>query len=78
MRGDERLGHRGRARLVEGVRHRCDAALVHEHAIGEPAAADEAEDAVAGLPAEHLRTAGLDGAATSRPGTSCGLPGGAG
>ena len=60
MRRDERLGHGRGAGLVERVRHRGHAALVHDHAVGEPAAADEAEDAVAGLPAEHLRAAGLD------------------
>ena len=60
MRGDERLGHRGGAGLVERVRHRRHAALVHDDAVREPAAADEAEDAIARLPAEHLRPAGLD------------------
>ena len=48
------------AGLVERVRHRGHAALVHDDAVGEAAAADQAEDAVAGLPAEHLCTAGLD------------------
>ena len=55
-----------------------DAALVHDDAVGEPAAADEAEDAVARLPAEHLRAAGLDGAGDLEAGMSRGLPGGAG
>ena len=68
MRRDERLGHGRGAGLVERVGHRGDAAVVHDHAVGEPAAADEAEDAVAGLPAEHLRAAGLDRARDLEPG----------
>jgi hypothetical protein len=39
------------------VRNASGTALVHRHAIGEPAAADEAEDSVADAPVEHGRTA---------------------
>ena len=58
VRGDERLGHRG-APLVERVGHARQAALVHDDTVGEPAAADEPEDAVARLPGRDALPAAL-------------------
>ena len=55
-----------------------DAALVHEHAVGQAAAADEAEDAIARLRAEHLRAAGLDRAGDLEARNVLRPPGGAG
>ena len=60
VRRDEGLGHRGGRGLVEGVGHRGHAAVVHDDAVGQAASADEAEHAIAGLPAQHVRSAGLD------------------
>ena len=66
VRRHERLGHRGRGELVEPLRHAGHVELVHEHVVGEPAAADEPEDPVArseppgGRPAGDHRSRDLD------------------
>jgi hypothetical protein len=48
--GDEGLRNRGGLLLVGPIRHRDHVTLGHDHALGETAAADEPEDAVADLP----------------------------
>ena len=57
--GDEGLRHRRRLAVVQPVGDSGEAALVHEHAVGQPAAADEPEDAGALLPRAHALAAGL-------------------
>jgi hypothetical protein len=54
VRREERLGHGRSLFVVEPLGHCNDVALVYGDAIGEPAAADEAEHTVADLPAQHL------------------------
>jgi hypothetical protein len=49
--------------------------LMHEHAVGEAASADQAEDAVAGRPVQHLRAAGLDRSRDLEPGDVLRAPG---
>jgi N-carbamoylputrescine amidase len=58
VRGHERLGYGRGLLLVEALGHRDHVALVHDHPVGQPAAADEAKDAVADLPAPHLLAQG--------------------
>ena len=55
--------------------HLRDAALMHEHAVGEPSAADQPEHAVARLPGRDALSAASTVPATSSPGTSAGLAG---
>ena len=50
MGGDEGLGDGGCLASVEPLRDLGEAALVHEHAVGQAAAADEPVDAVARAP----------------------------
>ena len=59
VRGDERLGNRGRLLVREPVGDARHVPLVHGDAVGQTTAADDPEHAVADLPAEH-RSAGRD------------------
>jgi predicted amidohydrolase len=58
VRGHERLRHGCGLLLVEALGHADDVALVRDNAVGQPPAADEAEDAVSDLPVPHLLAAG--------------------
>ena len=51
MRGDEHLRHGRRGELVEVGGNGGDVPFVDEDTVGQPAAADDAEDAVTGLKA---------------------------
>ena len=52
--------------------------LVHHDPVGQPAAADQAEHPVADVPCADGFPVAATTPATSRPGMSCGAPGGGG
>jgi hypothetical protein len=68
VRSQERLRRGSRLLIVEALRHADDVPLVHDHTVGEAAAADEAEDSIAELPAEHLVSKRDDASADFEPG----------
>jgi len=68
MRRDEGRRHRRRLTVAERVRDPRKQPLPGDDAVGEPAAADEAEDPVAGLPRRHPLAGRLDDPCHLHPG----------
>jgi hypothetical protein len=66
--GGKRFGNGCRLVVVEPARHGDDVPLVHRNTVSETAASDEAEGAVADLPAEDRLSARDDRAANLQPG----------